>query len=218
MFTGIIETIGVASSVRRKGEGVLLSFEAPPIAAELSLGESVSVNGACLSVVEVSSGRRFSVEAVPETMERTTLALLRVGDRVNLERSLKMGERLSGHLVLGHVDGTGEVVAFKKSGLGTTMTVRVPQELTDYIVLKGSLAVDGVSLTVSGLSRNDVETSLIPLTLQSTISGSYATGTKVNVETDIIARYLESLLVKHGKTKDGASERGLTLDFLKEKW
>ncbi|KPJ60024.1 MAG: hypothetical protein AMJ46_08825 [Latescibacteria bacterium DG_63] len=218
MFTGIIETIGTVRSLKRREEGILLSLEAPTIAGGLSLGESVSVNGACLTVVEATSGQLFSVEAVTETLERTTLASLKVGDRMNLERSLRVGDKLSGHLVLGHVDGTGEVTAIRESGLGKIVTVRVPEELTGYVAFKGSIAVDGVSLTVSGLSRSDVEISIIPHTLKSTIIGSYSVGTKVNIEIDIIARYLESLLVKHEETQDGASRRGLTLDFLKEKW
>ncbi|UCF78338.1 MAG: riboflavin synthase [Candidatus Eiseniibacteriota bacterium] len=218
MFTGIIETMGTVGSVKRRDDGALISIEAPGIASELSVGESVSVNGACLSVVEVSHGRPFWVEAVPETLERTTLGWLNVGDRVNLERSLRMGERLSGHLVLGHVDGTGEVTNLRKSGPGKVAVIRAPSELTHYIAFKGSVAVDGVSLTVSGLSEQDVEISLIPHTLKSTIVGSYRVGTKVNIEIDIIARYLESLFVRVEKTQDGASRRGVTLDFLKEKW
>jgi riboflavin synthase len=218
MFTGIIETTGLVRSVRRRGEGSLISIEAPAIARELSSGESVSVNGACLTIAESPTEESFAAEAVPETLEKTTLGSLVVGDRVNLERSLRLGDRLSGHLVLGHVDGVGEVVDVKKSGLGKTLSVRIPEELAHYVALKGSIAVDGVSLTVSSVSERDVGISVIPHTLEATTIGNYTIGTKVNLEIDIIARYLESLLVKRAKTDEGAHERGLTLDFLKEKW
>jgi len=218
MFTGIIEEIGVVGSVRRRGEGFALSVEASTVAAGLKSGDSVSVNGACLTVIETAPGRSFCVEVVPETLEKTNLVFLSAGHRVNLERSLKLGDRLSGHLVLGHVDGVGEVTRLTRAGLGRIMRVRPPERLLPYVALKGSVAIDGASLTVSDVAQGEFEISLIPFTLENTVSGSYAVGTRVNVEVDIIARYLERLLTGEAAKKKGGSGGGLTMDFLKEKW
>jgi len=218
MFTGIIEEIGVVGSVRRRGDGFALSVVASAVAAGLKPGDSVSVNGACLTVIETVPDRSFCVEVVPETVERTNLLFLSAGHRVNLERSLKLGDRLSGHLVLGHVDGVGEVTRLTRAGLGRTMRVRPPSQLMPYIALKGSVAVDGASLTVSDVTQGEFEISLIPFTLESTISGSYAAGTRVNVEVDIIARYLERLLAGEAGARGDGSGRGVTMDLLKEKW
>jgi riboflavin synthase len=218
MFTGIIEEIGTVASIQRKGEGFSVSLEGPGVSREIKSGESVSVNGACLTVVDVIPERAFCVEVVAETLEKSNLVFLKAGDRVNLERSLKLGDRLSGHLVLGHVDGMGEVAGVKRDGMGQTIVIEVPPELVRYIALKGSIAIDGVSLTVSGLSGRKVQVSLIPFTLKSTIIGSYTPGRKVNVEVDVIARYLESLLGERAGRLGSASEKGLTMDFLKEKW
>lgn len=218
MFTGIIEEIGVVGSVRRRGDGFALSVEASTVAAGLKPGDSVSVNGACLTVIETVPCRSFCVEVVPETLEKTNLLFLAVGHRVNLERSLKLGDRLSGHLVLGHVDGVGEVTGLTRTGLGRSMRVRPPSQLMRYIALKGSAAIDGASLTVSSASQGEFEISLIPFTLENTISGNYALGTRVNIEVDIIARYLEKLLRGETGTQKENSGKGLTMDFLKEKW
>jgi riboflavin synthase len=218
MFTGIIEEIGVVRSIQRRGEGFSISMEASDVTKGIVAGESVSVNGVCLTVVDVTPRRDFSVEVIAETLEKTNLVFLKAGDRVNLEGSLKLGERLSGHLVLGHVDGMGEVIGVKQTGIGRKMIIEVPSELVRYIAHKGSVAIDGVSLTVSGLSGRNVEISLIPFTLKSTIIGIYAPGRKVNIEVDVIARYLESLLGEKGECRRWSSEKGLTLDFLKEKW
>jgi len=223
MFTGIIEEIGVVGPVRKRGEGFALSVDAPTVAAGLKPGDSVSVNGACLTVIEAVQGRSFSVDVVPETLEKTNLLFLTTGHRVNLERSLKLGDRLSGHLVLGHVDGVGEVTRLTRAGLGKVMRVRPPSQLLPYVALKGSVAIDGASLTVSDVGQGEFEISLIPFTLENTIGGSYAAGTRVNIEVDIIARYLERLLegeagAHKGGANKGGSGKGLTMDFLKEKW
>jgi len=218
MFTGIIEEIGVVGSVRRRGDGFALSVDAPTVAAGLKPGDSVSVNGACLTVVETVPERSFCVEVVPETLEKTNLLYLSAGRRVNLERSLKLGDRLSGHLVLGHVDGVAEITRVTRAGLGRVIRLRPPERLLPYIALKGSVAIDGASLTVSEVTQGEFEISLIPFTLENTIGGSYAVGTRVNMEVDIIARYLERLLTGEAGREKGGSGRGLTMDFLKEKW
>jgi len=218
MFTGIIEEVGAVGSVRRRGDGFALSVDASTVASDLKPGDSVSVNGACLTVIEIVPGRSFCVEVVPETLEKTNLAFLSSGHRVNLERSLRLGDRLSGHLVLGHVDGVAEVTRLTRAGLGRVMSVRPPAQLLPYVALKGSVAIDGASLTVSGVTQGEFEISLIPFTLENTISGSYAVGTRVNVEVDMIARYLERLLAGEAGTRKDSSGKGLTMDFLKEKW
>lgn len=218
MFTGIIEEIGTVSSIQRRGEGFSISIEARAVAQDLRQGESVSVNGACLTVVSAVRERLFSVEVVAETLEKTNLVFLKPGDRVNLERSLRVGDRLSGHLVLGHVDGTAVVTRLKQTGLGKTMVIEIPEELVRYTALKGSVAVDGVSLTISALSGRDIEISLIPFTLSSTIMGEYSDGRKVNIEVDVVARYIDGLLSRDIQTGEHNSRKGLTMDFLKEKW
>jgi len=218
MFTGIIEEIGKVSSIQKREGGFSISLEAEKVAAGLAQGESVNVNGACLTVVGVAKGRGFSVEVVAETLEKTNLVFLRPGDRVNLERSLRLGEGLSGHLVLGHVDAMGEVTGLRQAGLEKVLSLELPRELMRYVALKGSIAVDGVSLTVSQLLDSGVGISLIPFTLRCTIAGSYAPGRKVNIEIDVIARYLERLLSGNESRQEGKSRKGITLDFLKEKW
>jgi riboflavin synthase len=218
MFTGIIEEVGTVNSVRRKKEGLSITVGSASVAASLTPGESVSVNGACLTVTETIRGRSFSAEVVPETVERTNLVRLRTGDRVNLERSLKLGDRLSGHIVLGHVDGVGEVTGLSGTRPGKTLRVRPGQDLMPYLALKGSVAVDGVSLTVSGISPAEFEISLISYTLGATIAGGYRVGTKVNIEVDVVARYLEGLLKRQSESGEKGVRRGLTSDFLKEKW
>jgi riboflavin synthase len=218
MFTGIIEEIGTVGWVRRRGEGFAVEVEASVVSTDLRPGDSVCVNGACLTIIQTVPCRSFCVEVVPETLEKTNLLFLAAGHKVNLERSLKVGDRLSGHMVLGHVDGVGELTECVRTGLGREVRVRPPSRLMPYIALKGSVALDGASLTVSSVSEGDFGISLIPYTLENTVSGSYVVGTRVNIEVDVIARYLEALLKGEAAARGKGSSKSITMDFLKEKW
>jgi riboflavin synthase len=199
MFTGIVEEMG---SVRRIEErpghprearvGRRFCFAAEQVLADAEVGSSIAVSGVCLTVVALEPGC-FSVDAVPETLSRTILGGLREGDAVNLERPLTLEQRLGGHLVQGHVDGVGEVLAVVPEGDGVRVTIAIPPPLRRYVAEKGSLAVDGVSLTVASAEADRCDVALIPHTLQVTTSGGYAPGTRVNLEVDLLARYLARL-------------------------
>lgn len=192
MFTGIVEQIGLVESVADEASGrrVLLSA---PILSGTQIGASIAVSGVCLTVMEVD-GSRVAVDVVPETLRRSNLGGLARGDRVNLERPLSVGSRLDGHIVQGHVDGTGEVRSVQSGEEGAVMTISAPERLMSHIVEKGSIAVDGVSLTVVGLGEEGFDIALIPHTLESTTLGLRKRGEVVNLETDIVAKYIERLV------------------------
>lgn len=200
MFTGIVEEMGWVHRIEERQAGRRFWFAAEKVLADAEVGSSIAVSGVCLTVVAVEPGR-FSVEAVPETLSRTILGDLRVGDPVNLERPLTLEQRLGGHLVQGHVDGVGEVMAVTPEGDGVRVTIAIPPPLRRFVAEKGSLAVDGVSLTIARAEDDRCDVALIPHTLKVTTSGGYAGGTRVNLEVDLLARYLARLL-------DGSSERG----------
>jgi riboflavin synthase len=173
-----------------------LVIDAPPVTAGLAVGASVAVDGVCLTAVEVE-GTRLAVEVVPETLARTTLGRLRSGSVVNLERPLPADGRFDGHIVQGHVDGVGTVTAVEPEGDGVRMRIAVPPDLSRYLVEKGSVTVDGVSLTVAGRSDDEIQIALIPHTLEVTGLGLRRPGDGVNLEVDVIAKYVERLLEPH---------------------
>ncbi len=193
MFTGIVEEMGWVHRVEERPAGRRLWIKADRVLADAEVSGSLAVSGVCLTLVGLEAGR-FSVEVVPETLSRTTLGGLRVGDPVNLERPLTLEQRLGGHLVQGHVDGVGEVLGVEREGDGTRVTIGLPPPLRRYVAEKGSLTVDGVSLTVASAAADRCEVALIPHTLEITILGGYARGTRVNLEVDLLARYLARLL------------------------
>ena len=197
MFTGLVEAVGAVRAHRRVEEVSLLSIECPALAPELVLGQSVAVSGACLSVVALH-GDVFDVEMMPETAERTWFADLRPGTLVNLERAMALGDRLDGHLVLGHVDGTAVLKRLSGTGRTRVACFGAGPPLLRGIVPKGSVAIDGVSLTVIGVSASDFSVGLIPTTLESCTLGRMAVGTVVNLETDILGKYVERLLGSRG--------------------
>jgi riboflavin synthase len=189
MFTGLVEALGTVLTLERSGVGTRLRVGAP-FARELALvGESIAVNGACLTVVAFD-GESFSVEAGPETLRRTNLGELAAGDRVNLERSLRLGDRLGGHLVQGHVDGVGRVAERVRQGDWETIWFDCPPELAAQMVTKGSVAVDGVSLTLVDVLADRFSVALIPHTLAATTLGFKQAGAAVNLETDLIGKYV----------------------------
>jgi riboflavin synthase len=197
MFTGIVEGTGTvaALAVADGGGGARLEVEAPFLAGDLRLGESVAVNGCCLTVAEPTPGG-FAADLVAETLRRTALGGLAAGDAVNLERPLALGGRLGGHLVQGHVDGVARVLERKPVGEGEEVRVELPPDLERYVVEKGSIAVDGVSLTVAGVGPGWFAVSLVPHTLEVTTLGRRRPGDPVQLEVDVVAKYVERLVVR----------------------
>jgi riboflavin synthase len=191
MFTGLVAAKGSVQGAERSQDGVRLSISTA-LAAELQRGDSVAVNGVCLTAVDVGSGS-FGADVVQETLDRSSLGPLGEGDEVNLELPLRAADRLGGHVVQGHVDGTGMVESAQSNGLGSRVRIECPPGLLRYIVEKGSVAVDGVSLTVASVDDAAFEVALIPETLERTTLGSAAAGRVVNVEVDIVAKYVEKL-------------------------
>jgi riboflavin synthase len=192
MFTGLVETLGDVRSLATEGAGRRLTLEAP-FAGELSLGESVAINGVCLTVV-ASDAESCQFEIGPETLVRTNLGELRPGDRVNLERSLRFSDRLGGHIVQGHVDGIGTIDRRLRDGDWETVWFRCPPELAAQMVSKGSIAVDGISLTLVDVTADALSVALIPHTLAVTTLGFKPPGATVNLETDLLAKYVWKML------------------------
>jgi riboflavin synthase len=193
MFTGLVETLGTVEALTPEGAGTRLAVRAAGIAGELTLGESVAINGACLTVV-ARDEKSFSFQAGPETLARTNLGALRPGDRVNLERSLRVGDRLGGHLVQGHVDAVGTIDERRPDGEWLTVWFRCPPDLTAEMVSKGSVAVDGVSLTLVEVTADRFSVALIPHTLAQTTLGFKQPGDAVNLETDVVGKYVVKYL------------------------
>jgi len=210
MFTGLIEEKAKVIRVEPGVGGIRLLIEAPEVSRDVKLGDSVAVNGACLTAVEISPPM-LKFDVVRETIERSTLRHLRPGDAVNLERPLRAGDRLGGHMVLGHVDGIGAVREIRKSGDETIFRFEAPAEIMKYIVEKGSIAVDGISLTVAELGPDWFAVAVIPHTLAGTTLGNAAVGSSVNLETDIIGKYV----FKFAGKAAGIADRRL-LDKLSE--
>jgi riboflavin synthase len=193
VFTGIIRELGRVASLNGESAGIRLRVVAPVTASLTAAGDSVSVNGVCLTAVDVEGGV-LAFDAVPETLRRSSLSRLTEGGSVNVEPAVRVGEPLGGHLVQGHVDGVGRVLQLEPEGEGARLTVEAPQELLRYIVEKGSITVEGVSLTVAALAPDGFEIALVPHTLQATTLGSLAPDDEVNLEVDVLAKYVERLL------------------------
>jgi len=193
VFTGIIRELGRVASLNGESAGIRLRVVAPVTASLTAAGDSVSVNGVCLTAVDVEGGV-LAFDAVPETLGRSSLSRLTEGGSVNVEPAVRVGEPLGGHLVQGHVDGVGRVLQLEPEGEGARLTVEAPQELLRYIVEKGSITVEGVSLTVAALAPDGFEIALVPHTLQATTLGSLAPDDEVNLEVDVLAKYVERLL------------------------
>tara|TARA_Y100000815_G_scaffold275319_1_gene312833 strand:- start:404 stop:979 length:576 start_codon:yes stop_codon:yes gene_type:complete len=189
VFTGIVEEVGVVAKISDNGMTVL----ATKVTEDLKLGDSIAVNGTCLTAVSFDR-TEFSVDLSPETVRRTSLGRLSVGGPVNLERALLASDRMGGHIVQGHVDGTGRVMSTKRDGDSTIFRIRVPKRLNRYIVEKGFVAVDGISLTVVKIGASSFTLAVIPYTLKNTNLAALSVGDRVNLEADILAKYVESLL------------------------
>jgi len=201
MFTGLIEDVGKIVSISHRQDVTILEIGGTRIASAVRRGSSVSVSGACLTVVEVVSSDRFRVEIMEETKSRTTLGKIRAGLRVNLERALSVQGRFDGHIVTGHIDTTGLVADIVNRGRTRQMFIKVPPQWLKYIVEKGSVAIDGVSLTVVSVEKDMFSVGLIPTTLADTTIGDIRKGNMVNIECDILAKYIEKMINKKGITE-----------------
>ena len=193
MFTGIIEELGTVASVEVLEDSIRLGIKAALVRQDLSQGESVSVNGVCLTAAEVTP-EGFIADVMLETLNRSSLSGIKEGERVNLERAMSGAGRFGGHVVQGHVDGVAEIISREPSANWEVVKVRIPSELSKYVVHKGSITFDGVSLTVNDVSGDVVSLSLIPETLRLTTLGSKQVGDKLNVEADILAKHIEKLI------------------------
>jgi riboflavin synthase len=203
MFTGIVEELGQVAAVEDQGDALRLSIRATTVLEGVALGDSISVNGCCLTVTTYD-GDVWTADVMQETLDKTSLAGVRPGDPVNLERAVTVDKRLGGHIVQGHVDGVGEVLGREPSEHWEVVEVSVPAGLTKYIVEKGSITIDGVSLTVVSVGADRLTVSLIPETLARTTLGSRQPGDRVNLEVDVLAKHVEKLLAGHlaGHTKE----------------
>lgn len=214
MFTGIIQAVGTIAALQPQGADSRLRIQTGklPMAAT-GLGDSIAVNGVCLTAIELP-GDGFWADVSGESLARTTLGGLRVGSRVNLEKALTPTTHLGGHLVSGHVDGVGKVIERRPDGRSERFRIEAPRELARYIAEKGSITVDGISLTVNAVDGAVFDLNIVPHTIKETIMGDYAVGTTVNLEVDLIARYLERLLLGERAAEPGSG--GVTLAFLAE--
>ncbi len=210
MFTGIIEGKGKVLRVERRGGARWLTIEFPPHLTEIQLGDSISINGVCLTIVE-KGDQTSKFDLSEETIKRSVLGELKEGDPVNLERALRLNDRLGGHFVTGHIDGIGVITEKKKERDFVNLRVRVPENVSKYVVPKGSIAIDGISLTVNECRGKEILLTIIPYTMEKTTLMDKRAGDHVNLEADILGKYVEKLLNR----RDGKSE-GLDLSFLKE--
>ncbi|MEI0567058.1 riboflavin synthase [Brachyspira pulli] len=207
MFTGIVEEIGTVKSVQSK----VITIEASKIFDDLHLGDSVAVNGTCLTVSSFDN-KIFNADVTQETLNRTNLGSLKNGSKVNLERAMTLSGRFGGHIVSGHIDGVGSIKSMKKDDNSIILTIEVPKHLMKYIVEKGSVAVDGISLTVASLTDNTFSIAVIPHTLKETVLYYKKEGDKVNIENDVIGKYVERLLTFKEDNEDKKSN--ITMEFL----
>jgi riboflavin synthase len=195
MFTGIISAIGDIAELEQRDGDVRLTIRTGNLSlADVHLGDSIACNGACLTAVELT-GEGFIADVSVETLNLTTIVNWQVGNRINLEKAMQASDRFGGHIVSGHVDGIGEVISLHEDARSWRFRIRVPRELAKYIAHKGSITVDGTSLTINKVEGAEFELNIVPHTMTHTVMGDYKVGTKVNLEVDLVARYLERLLL-----------------------
>ena len=193
MFTGLVAELGSVEKLAQQGNSFHLTVAAQKVMQNLKIGDSVAVNGVCLTVVHLGDAS-FTADVMPETVRLTNIGLLHAGDRVNLERTLRLCDGLDGHIVSGHVEGLGTIASRRPDGIAMVVTITTPPELLKYIIKKGSIAIDGISLTVTEVMETSFSVSLIPHTAKETTLGFKDVGDRVNLETDIIAKYVERML------------------------
>lgn len=219
MFTGLVEELGVVRGVARGADSARIHIEAKLILEDMKTGDSIAVNGVCLTSVEFGRGH-FMADVMAETLSKTNLAHLRPGDRVNLERALRLGDRLGGHLVSGHIDGVGTITRRERHDIATLITISAPPRMMKYIIKKGSVAIDGTSLTVVDFTEGSFQVSLIPHTAHMTTLGFKKAGDTVNLEGDLVGKYIERLIRFRGGEEADRPEKpagGITLEFLARK-
>jgi len=210
VFTGIIEDRGRVMRVAYEGQEKRLSIELPPDLTEVQVGDSINVNGACLTVAKIK-GRVVELDLSQETLERTVLGELKEGDLVNLERALKLADRLGGHIVTGHIDGIGVIVDKRKERDFFQLKLKIPESVSRYVVQKGSIAIDGISLTVNEFQGEEVQITLIPYTIEKTTLKDKKAGDRVNLESDILGKYVEKLVGQRDK-KSGQVDRSFLIE------
>jgi riboflavin synthase len=215
MFTGIIEEIGMVANIQRTGESFVLTIEAKKILDDVHIGDSISVNGVCLTVTSFL-GNRFTVDVMPETVKATSLNTVKRGSKVNLERAMAAGGRFGGHFVSGHIDGTGVIKSKKQFENAVYYEIEADQNMMKYVILKGSIAIDGTSLTVFGVTENSFTISLIPHSLSETILGTKGSGDIVNLECDMIGKYVGHFLSGLTSTSQKKNPSSITAQFLEE--
>lgn len=216
MFTGIIEEIGIVEGLHKSQDVCRLTIRAPKVMKDTALGDSIAVNGICLTVASMS-GDTFQADVMGETIRRTSLSEITRGSRVNLERAMQLNGRFGGHIVSGHVDGTGTVLSVKKEGNAIWYQIGASPNILRYIVEKGSIAIDGISLTVAKLDHVSFSVSIIPHTRKETILGDKKTGSKVNLENDLVGKYVERLLsIPREEEQLPAASGGVSMDMLRE--
>ena len=214
MFTGLVEEVGTVRSIRRGRDSAVLEIGAETVTKGLRTGDSVAVNGVCLTAVSCREDS-FSADVMHETLNRSSLAQLRSGSHVNLERAMPADGRFGGHIVSGHVDGVGRILGTEKDGTAVWYRIGADQSVLRYVVEKGSVAVDGISLTVAAVTETDFSVSLIPHTARMTILGEKKAGDPVNLETDIVGKYVEKLM-KPADTGGQKGQSGITREFLEK--
>ena len=215
MFTGIIEGLGTLEAIKAGGQGKQFALAADFDLDGTRIGDSIAVNGACLTVVRLQ-GRRFDVDVSPETVDRTTFKGARIGERLNLERALRLGDRLDGHLVSGHVDGKGRLEKREPLANAIILTFSVPSLLSRYMIQKGSVAVDGVSLTINDCASGSFTVSIIPHTAKMTTIGFKPVGAEVNIETDMIGKYVERFTIGGERPEEKGRTGGVDMTLLAE--
>ncbi len=213
MFTGIVEEIGTLKEIIPSSQSIKLTVWCEKVIQDAKVGDSIAVNGICLTVTEFTD-KSFIADAMPETMRKTNLGSLKVGGKVNLERALRLGDRLGGHIVTGHIDGTGKVVNRWEEDNAIWLEITESPNILKYIVQKGSVALDGTSLTIAGVGESNFRVSLIPLTAEMTTLKNKKYGDIINIECDIIGKYIEKLLSID--VRDSEPGKKIDLDFLKK--
>lgn len=211
MFTGIIEETGTILSVKRGTRSAVITIAAQKVLNEIKTGDSINTNGVCLTVVSFGP-EGFSVDVMAETLKVTNLGSLKTGSKVNLERALRLNDRLGGHLLSGHIDGIGKILDLKRDDNAILVTIRAEKNIMKYIIHKGSIAVDGISLTVANLTEEWFTVSIIPLTARDTTLMLKKTGDLVNLEVDLIGKYIEKFLIQNNPVK----KQEIGMDYLKE--
>ena len=217
MFTGIVEEMGVIRGIRKNRESAVVSVEAGKVLEDLKIGDSVAVNGVCLTVVEFFLGG-FGADVMHETLDRSTLGSLKPGSRVNLERAMAADGRFGGHIVAGHVDGRGTVRKIERDDNALWYTIGTGREILRYVVEKGSIAIDGISLTVAKAAEDSFQVSVIPHTARETVLQDRKPGDQVNLETDVIGKYVERFLTFPAETdkKENMAGEGITMEMLRK--